>query len=151
MLLDEPTTGLDPHARQLLWEMMSSLKAAGVTQVLTTHYMEEAQQIADRVIIIDGGKIVAHGTPASLIRSHCKAERIVMYFSSSDAARTAQLCLQAGDVEGNSLVIACERSQPALATIDALAQPPDRVVVRPSNLEDVFFAMTGRDLQQCET
>jgi lipooligosaccharide transport system ATP-binding protein len=144
VLLDEPTTGLDPQARQLLWDRLYELKERGVTQLLTTHYMDEAEQLADRLVIMDGGAIVASGTPASLIKE-------------STTAEVVELRLAEGITVGNDLpfrtetlrnkvLLYADDGAAALSHVRDLGIEPTSSLIRRSTLEDVFLARTGRQL-----
>ena len=144
VLLDEPTTGLDPQARQLLWDRLYELKERGVTQLLTTHYMDEAEQLADRLVIMDGGAIVASGTPSSLIKE-------------STTAEVVELRLPEGQVIGdelpfrtetlrNRVLLYADDGAAALSHVLGLGIEPNSSLIRRSTLEDVFLARTGRQL-----
>jgi lipooligosaccharide transport system ATP-binding protein len=149
LLLDEPTTGLDPQARHVLWDRLYRLKQQGVTLVLTTHYMDEAEQLCDRLVVMDRGRIVAEGSPRELIETHSTREVLELRFpaGTNDAA--------AGSVEGigdrlevlpDRLLIYAHDGEKALAMVHDRGVTPESVLVRRSTLEDVFLRLTGRSL-----
>ena len=147
LFLDEPTTGLDPQARHLIWQGLRRLLAEGKTIVLTTHFMDEAERLADRLAILDHGRVVVEGAPRDLIEAHIEPA-VVEVFGEGIADWTHQhaatLCLRFETV-GETLF--CYTDAPD-TVIDALKEVPAlRYVHRPSNLEDVFLKLTGRDLR----
>ncbi len=152
VLLDEPTTGLDPQARHLLWERLWELKAAGTSLLLTTHYMDEAEQLCDRLVIMDQGRIRDEGSPASLIAKHCTRDVVELRLA-SDADRTtvladaAALELRTETLPDRVLVYADDGDAvvPKL-TASAGAEAVVSALVRRSTLEDVFLTLTGRTL-----
>jgi lipooligosaccharide transport system ATP-binding protein len=150
-LLDEPTTGLDPQARHLLWERLFRLKRDGVTIVLTTHYMDEAEQLCDRLVIMDGGKIVAEGSPRELIRRHSTAEVVELrYLDPDEHQRSFERVDGAGDrVERltDRIVVYTADGDATLATLQNRGVDVTSAYVRRSGLEDVFLTLTGRSLQ----
>jgi lipooligosaccharide transport system ATP-binding protein len=148
LLLDEPTTGLDPQARHLLWERLYQLKREGVTQIITTHYMDEAEQLCDRLVVMDGGVIVAEGSPAELIGRWSTREVLELRFVPEARPAAADLERFAERVEllpDRALLYTAdgERSQVAL---HAAGLRPLSALVRRSTLEDVFLRLTGRTL-----
>jgi len=147
LFLDEPTTGLDPQARHLIWQGLRRLIAAGKTIVLTTHFMDEAERLADRLAILDRGRIVVEGAPRALIESHIEPAVVEIYGEGLDAwtrDRAGTVC-QRFETVGETLF--CYTGD-APCVIDALKQAPAlRYLHRPSNLEDVFLKLTGRDLR----
>jgi lipooligosaccharide transport system ATP-binding protein len=152
LLLDEPTTGLDPQARHLVWERLYSLKRRGVTQVLTTHYMDEAEQLCDRLVIMDGGRIVATGSPRELIATHSTREVVELRFATPEEHDRAGAQLHAADEQVEELA---DRFLVYAADGDATAERltgnglrPAAVLVRRSTLEDVFLHLTGRSLEE---
>ena len=151
LLLDEPTTGLDPQARHLLWERLYSLKRQGVTLVLTTHYMDEAEQLCDRLVIMDGGRIVAEGSPRELIQRHSTREVVELRFETTDAPQAAvpRLAATGERVEVlNDRVLVYTGDGDAVAdALDGNGVQPASVLVRRSTLEDVFLTLTGRTLE----
>jgi lipooligosaccharide transport system ATP-binding protein len=149
LLLDEPTTGLDPQARHVLWDRLFRLKEQGVTLVITTHYMDEAEQLCDRLIVMDQGKIMAEGSPASLIQEHSSPEVVEVRFGSDRNADVAQQIAHIGDrmdVLPDRILIYAQDGEFALAEIIALGLHPLTSLVRRSSLEDVFLRLTGRTL-----
>jgi lipooligosaccharide transport system ATP-binding protein len=149
LLLDEPTTGLDPQARHLLWDRLFRLKARGVTLVLTTHYMDEAEQLCDRLVVMDAGRIVAEGSPLDLIREHSTREVAELRFGVGDhdglAARVADLAERV-EVLPDRLLLYTEDGEATLAQVHERGLTPQAVLVRRSTLEDVFLRLTGRTL-----
>ncbi|HEY7473202.1 MAG TPA: ATP-binding cassette domain-containing protein [Gemmatimonadota bacterium] len=149
LILDEPTTGLDPQARHVVWQKLRALNRAGVTMLLTTHYMEEAAQLCDRVLIMDEGRIIARGTPQGLIEEHIGAEVVELY--PSDPAHAAALALlddAADHVEraGDEIYGFFRHGERARALLPALAE--HHFVHRRATLEDVFLRLTGRELRE---
>ena len=150
LLLDEPTTGLDPQARHLLWERLYSLKRQGVTMVLTMHYMDEAEQLCDRLVIMDRGRIVAEGSPRELIQQHSTREVVELRFETAEAPQAALPRLEkTGErvevLNDRVLVYTGDGDAVAGALHDNGVQPAS-VLVRRSTLEDVFLTLTGRTL-----
>jgi lipooligosaccharide transport system ATP-binding protein len=152
VLLDEPTTGLDPQARHLVWERLYQLKRQGVTLVLTTHYMDEAEQLCDRLVIMDGGKIVAEGSPRRLIAEHCTREVVELRFEVDDDREKALALVTAAGTPIESLA---DRilvyTADGEAEVEELAHAgvhPESVLVRRGSLEDVFLRLTGRTLEE---
>jgi len=149
LLLDEPTTGLDPQARHVLWDRLYRLKADGVTLVLTTHYMDEAEQLCDRLVVMDKGRIAACGSPRQLIEEHATREVLELRFDRADNAVIAEkLTGLAGRTEvlPDRLLLYTDDGDRALAEVGARGLEPDSVLVRRSTLEDVFLRLTGRTL-----
>jgi lipooligosaccharide transport system ATP-binding protein len=146
LLLDEPTTGLDPQARHVVWDRLFRLKAQGVTLVLTTHYMDEAEQLCDRLVVMDTGRIVAEGSPRELIERYSTREVVELRYPpgvpaprwDADAARVEALAdrLLVYTDHGDAVAASAARRDPA----------PLGVLVRRSSLEDVFLRLTGRTL-----
>ena len=146
VLLDEPTTGLDPQARHLLWERLFQLKRRGVTLVLTTHYMDEAEQLCDRIVIMDGGRIVAEGSPQNLIKEHVTRDVVeVRCVTMPDGPALAAL---PGRVEklADRVLLYADDGDAALAAVHRADLALISVFVRRSTLEDVFLRLTGRTL-----
>ena len=152
LILDEPTTGLDPQARQLFWQKLRQLKREGMTMLLTTHYMEEAAQLCDRVIIMDGSRIIARGRPKELIQRIIGREVIEVHFQDGrrDKALAAVRALAGGyEVEETpDVAFIYERDGLHASAVDlvALEEMSDEVVLRKASLEDVFLRLTGREL-----
>ncbi len=149
MLLDEPTTGLDPQARHLLWDRLYRLKQRGVTLVLTTHYMDEAEQLCDRLVVMDKAKIVAEGSPRSLIERYSTREVTELRFAPG-IAETLD-----GRLEGlaeriehlpDRILLYADDGEAAAAAVHQRGLQPEAVLVRRSSLEDVFLRLTGRSL-----
>lgn len=149
IILDEPTTGLDPQARHLLWDRLYRLKQEGATLIITTHYMDEAEQLCDRLVVMDQGKIVAEGSPRELIARHAPREVVELRFQ--EGAKEAAV-LQMDGLASRSEVLADRvllYTDDAEATQDGLHSrgiDPEQVLVRRSTLEDVFLRLTGRGL-----
>ena len=149
LLLDEPTTGLDPQARHVLWDRLFRLKERGTTLVLTTHYMDEAEQLCDRLVVVDKGRIMAEGTPASLIREHSSREVLEVRFGSDRNAEVAPLLEGAGDrveVLPDRILVYTANGEQALERLTSQGLEPITSLVRRSSLEDVFLRLTGRSL-----
>ncbi len=149
LLLDEPTTGLDPQARHLLWDRLFRLKRTGVTLVLTTHYMDEAEQLCDRLVVMDNGRIVAHGSPRQLIEQHSTREVLELRFAADDHARYAEKVSDLAariEVLPDRLLLYTDDGDDGAAIVHARGLSPLSVLVRRSTLEDVFLHLTGRTL-----
>ncbi len=149
LLLDEPTTGLDPQARHILWDRLYRLKQQGVTLVLTTHYMDEAEQLCDRLVVMDAGRIVAEGSPRQLIEQHATREVLELRFPAGANADNEHFAVGLGErhelLPDRILVYANDGDQ-ALASVIAAGAKPESALVRRSTLEDVFLHLTGRTL-----
>ena len=149
LLLDEPTTGLDPQARHLLWDRLFRLKQRGVTLVLTTHYMDEAEQLCDRLVVMDGGLIVAEGSPLELIRRHSTREVVELRFPVGQHEAIAEQVADLADrveVLPDRLLLYTADGEGTLARVHEKGLDPVAVLVRRSTLEDVFLHLTGRTL-----
>jgi lipooligosaccharide transport system ATP-binding protein len=149
VLLDEPTTGLDPQARHLVWERLFRLKQRGVTLVLTTHYMDEAEQLCDRLVVMDAGRIVAEGSPRSLIDEHSTREVLELRFATENLeAFTGKLAGIGERVEAlpDRILVYTDDGDGAAAEVHRRELAPTSVLVRRSSLEDVFLKLTGRTL-----
>ena len=149
LLLDEPTAGLDPQARHILWDRLFRLKETGVTLVITTHYMDEAEQLCDRLVVMDGGRIVAEGSPAALIREHCSREVVEVRFGSDRNAEVAPSLVGIGDrheVLPDRILLYTDTGEADLQEIVARGHMPVTSLVRRASLEDVFLRLTGRSL-----
>jgi lipooligosaccharide transport system ATP-binding protein len=149
LLLDEPTTGLDPQARHILWDRLFRLKEQGVTLVITTHYMDEAEQLCDRLIVMDKGQIMAEGSPAELIKKYSSREVVELRFGTDKNEQVAK------DLEGmgermeilpDRILIYAEKGEELLTKIIESGKHPVTSLVRRSSLEDVFLRLTGRTL-----
>ena len=152
MLLDEPTTGLDPQARHLLWERLYQLKSEGVTQVLTTHYMDEAEQLCDRLVIMDQGRVVACGSPRELIRTHSTREVVELRFADdrarADAGRRMDDLADRLEQLADRVLLYTDDGDAVLGQLEHLDLAPTATLVRRSSLEDVFLRLTGRSLEE---
>ena len=149
LLLDEPTTGLDPQARHILWDRLFRLKEQGTTLLLTTHYMDEAEQLCDRLVVIDKGVIMAEGAPAQLIRTYSSREVLEVRFGSDLNADVAAKIAGMGDrieVLPDRILIYSENGESELVRIVEAGLTPITSLVRRSSLEDVFLRLTGRTL-----
>ena len=149
LLLDEPTTGLDPQARHVLWDRLFRLKRSGVTLVLTTHYMDEAEQLCDRLVVMDHGKIVAEGSPRSLITEYSTREVLELRFDTDDHAHHGDAIAGIGErieVLPDRLLVYAEDGDAAAAAVHLRGVEPLSSLVRRSTLEDVFLHLTGRTL-----
>ena len=149
ILLDEPTTGLDPQARHLVWDRLYRLKSRGVTLVITTHYMDEAEQLCDRLVVMDHAKFVAEGSPRQLIERYSTRE--VLELRVTDATRASlngrlePVAERVEELPDRILLYAADGEQ-ALEKIHAQQIPIESALVRRSTLEDVFLRLTGRTL-----
>ena len=148
VLLDEPTTGLDPQARHLLWERLYRLREEGVTQLLTTHYMDEAEQLCDRLVVIDGGRIVAEGSPAELIADHVSREVLELRFGNGDHRPDLGPTGLRTEALPDRLLVYADDGDAALAAVRASGAHPTTTLVRRATLEDVFLRLTGRSLDE---
>ena len=149
LLLDEPTTGLDPQARHILWDRLFRLKESGVTLILTTHYMDEAEQLCDRLIVVDKGRIMAEGSPATLIREHSSREVLELRFGSERNGTIGVELEGIGDrleTLPDRVLIYTHDGEAALEQVSARGLRPLTSLVRRSSLEDVFLRLTGRSL-----
>ena len=149
VLLDEPTTGLDPQARHLVWEQLFRLKQQGVTLVLTTHYMDEAEQLCDRLVVMDAGKIVAEGSPRALIERYSTREVVELRFNVESQEVFADKLTGVGErleVLPDRVLLYVADGDEAVAEVHRRALNPATVLVRRSSLEDVFLHLTGRTL-----
>jgi lipooligosaccharide transport system ATP-binding protein len=151
LLLDEPTTGLDPQARHVVWDRLFRLKQQGVTLVLTTHYMDEAEQLCDRLVVMDRGKIAAEGSPRGLIERYSTPEVLELRFDPTDhqaaAEKLAGVLAQRREVLADRILLYVTDGEAALAAVHALRLEPLTSLVRRSTLEDVFLHLTGRRLE----
>jgi lipooligosaccharide transport system ATP-binding protein len=153
LLLDEPTTGLDPQARHVLWDRLFRLKQAGVTLVITTHYMDEAEQLCDRLVVMDKGEIVAEGSPLDLIREHSTREVAELRFGVAPEGQgheaLAEKIADLGErveVLPDRLLVYTADGEAAIAKVHERGLEPIAVLVRRATLEDVFLRLTGRTL-----
>ena len=149
VLLDEPTTGLDPQARHLVWERLFRLKQRGATLVLTTHYMDEAEQLCDRLVVMDHGVIVAEGSPTALIEQYSTREVVELRFGDAQAGDYAGKLAGIGDrVDAlpDRVLVYADDGDAAVAEVGRRGLRPSGVLVRRASLEDVFLHLTGRTL-----
>jgi lipooligosaccharide transport system ATP-binding protein len=146
ILLDEPTTGLDPQARHALWDRLYRLKQRGVTLVLTTHYMDEAEQLCDRLVIMDRAKIVAEGSPRELIERFVEREVVELRFGEGDAAPSLDGLDGHVEILQDRVVIGTDDGDRVVDALHARGLHPETVLVRRATLEDVFLRLTGRRL-----
>ena len=149
LLLDEPTTGLDPQARHVLWDRLYRLKQQGVTLVLTTHYMDEAEQLCDRLVVMDEGRIVAEGSPRQLIEEHSTREVLELRFAAGTNEAEARGVEGIGDrveILPDRILVYAHDGEKALAMVHDRGVAPESALVRRSSLEDVFLRLTGRTL-----
>jgi len=149
LLLDEPTTGLDPQARHVLWDRLYQLKEQGATQVITTHFMDEAEQLCDRLVVMDGGRIVAEGSPQGLISEHVRREVLEVRFGYGlNEAMVPQVDGVGARIEvlPDRLLIYSDDGESALSELHRRELVPESSLVRRASLEDVFLKLTGRTL-----
>ena len=148
LLLDEPTTGLDPQARHLMWERLQQLLQQGKSILLTTHFMDEAERLCDRLLVIDHGRKIAEGKPRDLIAEHLEPDVVEVYGGDTQALAHGPLRAQAQRIEvsGDTVFF---YTQTAQALLQALAAYPGvRSLHRPANLEDLFLKLTGRQIRE---
>ncbi len=149
LILDEPTTGLDPQARHLLWDRLYRLKQEGKTLVITTHYMDEAEQLCDRLVVMDHGRFAAEGTPRELIERYSTREVVELRFRSGEhesvAHRLAGLAVRS-EVLPDRLLLYTADGDATLSQVHAAGFTPESALVRRATLEDVFLRLTGRTL-----
>lgn len=149
LLLDEPTTGLDPQARHILWDRLYRLKQQGVTLVLTTHYMDEAEQLCDRLVVMDGGLIVAEGSPRELIERHSTREVLELRFAAGTNVEQGRRIADLGErheVLPDRVLVYADDGEAVLHEVHTRGLVPESALVRRSTLEDVFLRLTGRSL-----
>ena len=148
LLLDEPTTGLDPQARHLMWERLQWLLQQGTAILLTTHFMDEAERLCHRLVVLDHGRIMAEGAPRALIEAHLEPDVVEVYgpnaraLAASDLARLAERT----EVSGETVFFYTRQAGPLLAALQREAQV--RTLHRPANLEDLFLKLTGRQIRE---
>jgi lipooligosaccharide transport system ATP-binding protein len=149
LLLDEPTTGLDPQARHVVWDRLFRLKQQGKTFVVTTHYMDEAEQLCDRLVVMDDGRIVAEGSPRQLIDKYSTREVLELRFSAgTNRERAADVAGigERSEVLADRVLVYVDDGDAALSAVHARGVVPESSLVRRSSLEDVFLHLTGRSL-----
>jgi lipooligosaccharide transport system ATP-binding protein len=149
LLLDEPTTGLDPQARHLMWERLQLLLQEGKSILLTTHFMDEAERLCDRLLVLDHGRKIAEGRPRDLIAEHLEPDVVEVYGQGATALAqeaTLQALAERTEVSGETVFFYTRASQPLLTALQAW--PQLRTLHRPSNLEDLFLKLTGRQIRE---
>jgi len=149
LMLDEPTTGLDPQARHILWDRLFRLKEQGVTLIITTHYMDEAEQLCDRLVVMDKGKIMAENSPAQLIKDYSTKEVLEVRFGSDrnqEMIEVLRPLAERIEVLPDRILLYAEDGEQILERIAAKGIHPNTSLVRRSSLEDVFLRLTGRTL-----
>jgi lipooligosaccharide transport system ATP-binding protein len=148
LLLDEPTTGLDPQARHLVWERLYRLKQQGTTLILTTHYMDEAEQLCDRLVVMDQAHIVAEGSPRQLIQQHSSREVLELRFQGDPPVIDGKLGDVADRVEQlpDRVLVYTADGERASTRVHEEGLRPESLLVRRATLEDVFLRLTGRHL-----
>ena len=146
LLLDEPTTGLDPQARHLMWERLQKLLQQGKSILLTTHFMDEAERLCDRLLVLDHGRKIAEGTPRGMIAQHLESDVVEVYGDGAAAAAQAHRSLaQRVETSGETVFFYLREAQPLLALLSA--RHDIRTLHRPANLEDLFLKLTGRQIR----
>ncbi|MFV9672183.1 MAG: ABC transporter ATP-binding protein [Acidimicrobiia bacterium] len=149
LILDEPTTGLDPQARHVLWDRLYRLKQQGVTLIITTHYMEEAEQLCDRLVVMDKAKIVAEGSPVSLIEQYAPREVVEVRFPAGvldNISQQVENLAPRTEVLADRALLYTDDAEETIASIAAAGLEPETILARRSSLEDVFLRLTGRSL-----
>jgi lipooligosaccharide transport system ATP-binding protein len=149
LILDEPTTGLDPQARHVVWDRLYRLKQQGTTLILTTHYMDEAEQLCDRLVVMDKGRIAAGGTPRDLIERYATREVLELRFQLGEQEQAAEKLAGIGErreLLPDRVLVYADDGDAALAEARARGLEPVTALVRRSTLEDVFLHLTGRTL-----
>ena len=150
LMLDEPTTGLDPQARHLMWERLQMLMQEGKSILLTTHFMDEAERLCDRLLVIDHGKKIAEGKPRDLIAAHLEPDVVELYGQGALALAAADSPLRQHaarvEVSGETVFFYTAHAQPLLIALQAW--PHIRSLHRPANLEDLFLKLTGRQIRE---
>lgn len=148
IFMDEPTTGLDPQARHLIWDRLKRLLAQGKTILLTTHFMDEAERLCDRLAVIDHGRMIAEGAPRDLIRQHIEAEVVEVYGENAEAWAERDGRGRSARLETSGETVFCYTDD-AKALLDSLQQTAGvRYLHRPANLEDLFLKLTGREMRE---
>ena len=149
LMLDEPTTGLDPQARHILWDRLFRLKEQGVTLLITTHYMDEAEQLCDRLIVMDKGKIMAEGKPSELIKEYSSKEVLEVRFGSErnrEMVEKLKTFCERLEALPDRILLYTQSGEKLLEQITAVGIEANTSLVRRSSLEDVFLRLTGRSL-----
>jgi len=148
LLLDEPTTGLDPQARHVMWERLQQLLQQGKSILLTTHFMDEAERLCDRLLVLDHGRMIAEGRPRDLIAAHLEPDVVEVYGGDTQALAHGPLREQAQRIEdsGDTVFFYTQTAQTLLQAL--AAYPGVRSLHRPANLEDLFLKLTGRQIRE---
>jgi lipooligosaccharide transport system ATP-binding protein len=149
VILDEPTTGLDPQARHLLWDRLYRLKQRGVTLIITTHYMDEAEQLCDRLVVMDGGRIAAEGSPAALVAKLSSREVVELRFDAGDNQSAGEGLVGFAtrmEVLADRVLLYTDDGDDVVRAVHEAGWQPKNAFVRRSTLEDVFLRLTGRSL-----
>ncbi|MEA2024431.1 MAG: ABC transporter ATP-binding protein [Actinomycetota bacterium] len=149
LILDEPTTGLDPQARHVLWDRLYRLKQQGVTLIITTHYMDEAEQLCDRLVVMDKARIVAEGSPRSLIEKYAPREVVEVRFPPGvldDVADRVEDLAPRTEILADRALLYTDDAEQTIADIATAGLDPETILARRSSLEDVFLRLTGRSL-----
>jgi lipooligosaccharide transport system ATP-binding protein len=149
LILDEPTTGLDPQARHVLWDRLYRLKQQGVTLIITTHYMDEAEQLCDRLVVMDKARIVAEGSPRSLIEQYAPREVVEVRFPAGvlgDISDRIEALAPRSEVLADRALLYTADAEETIASVAAAGLEPETILARRSSLEDVFLRLTGRSL-----
>ncbi|MFQ6103488.1 MAG: ABC transporter ATP-binding protein [Candidatus Glassbacteria bacterium] len=149
LILDEPTTGLDPQARHLVWEKLKKLRSGGITLIITTHYMEEAEKLCDRLVVMDGGRIIEHGAPWELVEKHLTKEVLELSTNGLDVEELLDSIGQAvvsHERLEETLLLFTQDGEELLHRLRSEKIPVSRALIRRSTLEDVFLKLTGRRL-----
>ena len=147
VFMDEPTTGLDPQARHLIWDRLKHLLSRGKTILLTTHFMDEAERLADRLAVIDHGRMIAEGAPRELIAEHIEPQVLEVYGDGAREWADAVGRSLAARIEVSGETVFCYVREPAQALHSLEARPALRYLHRPANLEDLFLKLTGREMR----
>lgn len=148
ILLDEPTTGLDPQARRLVWERLRDLRSRGTSVVITTHYMDEAERLCDRLVVIDHGRVVRQGAPGDLVRAEVGAEVLEMRTAPSGAQALADAASPTHLVAGEVVMAFGDSAHDMRGRADASGIPYEMVAERRATLEDLFIVLTGHSLRE---
>ena len=149
VILDEPTTGLDPQARHLLWDRLYRLKQEGATLIITTHYMDEAEQLCDRLVVMDKGKIVAEGSPRGLIEQYAPREVLELRFADDQKDQAVMMIdgvAARSEVLADRVLLYTDNADETQIALHERGVFPEQILVRRSSLEDVFLRLTGRSL-----
>jgi lipooligosaccharide transport system ATP-binding protein len=149
VILDEPTTGLDPQARHVLWDRLYRLKRQGATLIITTHYMDEAEQLCDRLVVMDKGRIVAEDSPRKLIETHAPREVVELRFvagTQDDHVLKLDGVSQRSEILADRVLLYTDDAEDTQRAVESRGIHPEQVLVRRSTLEDVFLRLTGRGL-----